>query len=153
MRREQDSINPRTRPDILLLSHEDEGHSYHPYWHARVLGIFHVNIIHTGPNSRTPHVQRIEFVFVQWSGRDFDLGHSCGWSTHRLHRVRFLSADSPGAFEFVNPFDIIRGVHMISAFAYGKISELGKSVAQRPADDVEDWLYTCTVTIRTITMA
>ena len=35
----------------------------------------------------------------------------------------------------------IRGVHMISAFAYGKISELGKSVAQRPADDDEDWLY------------
>ena len=107
MRREQDSINPRTRPDILLLSHEDEGHSYHPYWYGRVLGIFHVNnIIHTGtgPNTRTLHVQRIVFVFVRWFGRD--LGYSGGWSTRRLHRVGFLSADSPGAFEFVNPFDI-----------------------------------------------
>ena len=139
MQREQDTINPRTCPDILLLSHEDEGHSYHPYWYARVLGIFHVNILHTGPNSRTPNVQRIDFLFVRWFGRD--LGHSGGWSTRRLHRVGFLSADSPGAFEFVNPFDIICGVHMIPAFAYGKISELGKSVAQRPVDDDEDWLY------------
>lgn len=139
MRREQDTINPRTRPDIMLLSHEDEGDSYHPYWYARVLGIFHVNIIHTGQNSRIPHVQRVEFLFIRWFGRD--LGHEGGWSARRLHRVGFLSADSPGAFEFIDPFDIIRGVHMIPGFAYGKISELGKSVAQRPANDDEDWLY------------
>ena len=139
MRREQDTINPRTRPDIMLLSHEDENDSYHPYWYARVLGIFHVNIRHTGPRSRTPHVQKIELVFVRWFGRNLE--HAAGWSARRLHRVGFLSADSPGAFDFIDPFDIIRGVHMIPAFAHGKLSELGKPVSQRPADDDEDWLY------------
>ena len=64
-----------------------------------------------------------------------------GWSECHLHRVGFLSADSPGAFEFIDPFDIIHGIHMIPAFAHGKIGELEKLVACRPADNNEDWLY------------
>ena len=140
MQREQDTINPCTCPNIMLMSHEDEGaDSYHPYWYAHILGIFHVNIKHTGPNSRTPHVQKIEVIFVRWFGRDSS--YAAGWSARRLHCVGFLSADSPGAFDFIDPFDIIRGVHMIPAFAHGKISELGKSVTRRPTDDDEDWLY------------
>jgi len=47
----------------------------------------------------------------------------------------------PGAFGFVDPFDIIHGVHMIPAFAHGTIDELGKSIARRPADDDEDWQF------------
>src|SRR4051794_2377362 len=46
MRRAQDSINPRTHPDILLLSHDDldqEEEERHPYWYARVIGIFHAD--------------------------------------------------------------------------------------------------------------
>jgi hypothetical protein len=139
MRREQDTINPRTRPDIMVLSHEDEGDSYHPYWYARVLGIFHVNIKYMGPGSRSTHVQKIEFLFVRWFGRD--LAYAAGWSARRLHRVGFLPPDSASAFDFIDPSDIIRGVHMIPAFAHGTISELGKSVARRPADNDEDWQF------------
>ena len=36
---------------------------------------------------------------------------------------------------------IIRSVHMIPAFAYGKSGELGKLIAQRRDDDGEYWLY------------
>ncbi|KAF8156614.1 hypothetical protein B0H34DRAFT_658016 [Crassisporium funariophilum] len=53
MQREQDTVNPRTRPDIMVLSYEDDGDSYHPYWYACVLGIFHVNIQHTTPHLAT----------------------------------------------------------------------------------------------------
>ena len=81
-------------------------------------GIFHVNIKHSGPSLRTPHVQKIDLLYVHWFGRD--LGHAAGWSAHRLHQVGFLSADSPGAFKFIDPFDIIHGIHMIPAFAHGK---------------------------------
>jgi len=70
MWREQDTINPVPTPDIMLLSHEDEGDSYHPYWYARVLGISHVNIEHSRRSSRTPHVQKFERLFVWWFGGD-----------------------------------------------------------------------------------
>ena len=129
MRCKQDTINPRTRPDIMLLSHEDECDSY---WYARVLGIFHVNVKHSRLCSRTPHVQKIELLYVQWFGQD--LAHVGGWSACHLHRVGFLSADSPGTFKFIDPFDIICGVHMIPAFAHGTIGE-------HDDNNNEDWLY------------
>ena len=40
--RGQDSLNPRTQHcDIMVCSHEDDPEA-HPYWYARILGIFHV---------------------------------------------------------------------------------------------------------------
>ena len=49
-RRAYDSINPRTHPDIMMLSYETlpEGQLRHPYWYARVVGIFHVDVRYTG---------------------------------------------------------------------------------------------------------
>ena len=132
MRHEQDTINPCTRPNIMLLSHEDEGDSYHPYWYACVLSIFHVNVRHSGPSSRTPHVQKIELLYVRWFGQD--LAHAARWSACHLHCVRFLSADSPGVFKFIDPFDIIRSVHMIPAFAH-------RTIGERDNNDNKDWLY------------
>ncbi|KAF9059830.1 hypothetical protein BDP27DRAFT_1222741, partial [Rhodocollybia butyracea] len=51
LRKEQDSINPRTRPDIITLS--PDGCS-HPFTYGRVIGIFHVNISFTGIGSIMP---------------------------------------------------------------------------------------------------
>ena len=44
MRRGQDTINPRTHPNIMLLAHEDDEEAgEQPYWYARVLSVFHVH--------------------------------------------------------------------------------------------------------------
>lgn len=42
----QDLINMPTHPYLMTLGHEDqeEGTKWHPYWYAKVLGIFHVNM-------------------------------------------------------------------------------------------------------------
>ena len=40
LQREQDTINPLSHADIMLLSHEDM--QIHPYWYAHVVYIFHV---------------------------------------------------------------------------------------------------------------
>jgi hypothetical protein len=40
----------------MLLSHEEpgDGINAHPYWYARVIGIFHVDVVHLGPKSTSP---------------------------------------------------------------------------------------------------
>jgi hypothetical protein len=140
MRRSQDSINPRTHPDIMTLSHEDDGEAgeSHQYWYARVIGIFHADVRHTGPSSSSNDPMRMDFLWVRWFGRD--LSYRAGWEARRLHRVGFV--EGRGAFGFLNPADVIRGVHMIPAFAHGTTSELlGPSIVRQPSDNDEDWLY------------
>ena len=46
----QDSINVQTHPYLMTLGHEDreEGTKWHPYWYAKVLRIFHVNVRRSG---------------------------------------------------------------------------------------------------------
>jgi hypothetical protein len=137
LRRSQDSINPRTHSDIMLLSHDNEPH---PYWYARVIGIHHVDIIHTGPLSKSLHKERVDFLFIRWFGRDLD--YRAGWQAQRLHRVGFLDAEQPGAFGFLDPAVVIRGVHMIPGFAYGTCTDLlspAQSLARLPLNEVQDW--------------
>ena len=51
MRRDQDTINPRTHADVMVLNPGDEESEdeRHPYWYARVCGIFHANVLYLGP--------------------------------------------------------------------------------------------------------
>jgi hypothetical protein len=143
MLRCQDSINPRTHADVMVLSHEDEDESkQHLYWYARVIGIFHTQVQQINPGSRLTAPERVNFLWVRWFGRD--LSNSTGWKAKRLHRLGFIPNDGTdsGAFGFLNPIDIIRAAHLIPAFAYGRTSDLlGQSIARQPAEDHEDWVY------------
>lgn len=143
MRRSQDSMNPRTHADIMVLSCEDEEDmdKQHPYWYARVIGIFHANVQHrdarVGPASRCSEPQKMEFLWVRWFGRD--LHHRAGWKAKRLHRIGF---DEQDQFGFLDPNDVIRGVHLIPAFAHGRTSDkLAPSMARHPSENDEDWAY------------
>lgn len=145
MRRDQDTISPRTRPDIMVLNPGEDDISErraHPYWYARVCGIFHVNVEYTGPAFVSKKQRRMEFLWVRWYGRD--LGALGGFGRKRLHRVGFVDADEPGAFGFLDPALVLRGAHLIPAFAHGRTKELmGPSVMrshQEPRDDA-DWRY------------
>jgi len=68
LRREQDSINPRTHPDVMVLSGEtaEDTDDAHPYWYARVIGIYHARVRHIGPLSKSSEPQRLEFLRVRW---------------------------------------------------------------------------------------
>jgi hypothetical protein len=136
LRREQDSINPRTHRDIMLLAHEDEEDS-HPFWYARVVSIFHVLVRH----SSMPVEQRMEVMWVRWFGRD--LSHTAGWASRRLHRVGFVPDDAASpAFGFLDPSHVIRGVHLIPAFAHSRTSDLlGPSLVRSKDEADEDWTY------------
>lgn len=114
LRREQDTINPRTRADIMVLSHEEE--KTHPYWYARVIGIFHINVEHCQDNTGLYSCPtRMEFLFIRWFQRDIS---PAGWAAKRLHRLVFFYEDNPDAYGFLDPDSVIRGVHLIPGFAY-----------------------------------
>ena len=104
-RRAQDTINPRTRPDIMTLSGEDEGGDHaHPYWYARVLGIYHVRVLHTGEFSKSSQLQTMQFLHVRWFGHH--VRHRSGWKARHLHCVSFIDEDSE-PFGFVDPAHVI----------------------------------------------
>ncbi|KAF8896664.1 hypothetical protein BD779DRAFT_1466557 [Infundibulicybe gibba] len=117
MRRDQDVINPHTHPDIMMRSPET-GRGAHPFWYARVLGIFHTKIIHTAPNTQNRSVQHFEFL----------------WATNMVSNVpgSLKSALSPKAMM----------THLAPAFVNGRTSELLNTTqitAARPVGEVDDW--------------
>ncbi|KAG2010412.1 hypothetical protein CC2G_013241 [Coprinopsis cinerea AmutBmut pab1-1] len=71
LRRMQDSINPHTHANVLLKAPDsDEPTIDDPdtpkYWVAQVVGVYHANIRHVGPASKTRLPQKMEFLWVRW---------------------------------------------------------------------------------------
>lgn len=125
LRRDQDSLNPRVpgHADFMVLSPEnaEANDDPHPYWYGRILGIFHVNVRHRTPQSKSLEPRRMDFLFVRWFGRD--MTPRAGWKAKRLLRLGFIPGNSEGAFGFVDPAQVIRAVHLIPAFKWGLTSK------------------------------
>jgi hypothetical protein len=131
-RRDQDTINPRTHSDIMMLA-KDDGH---PYCYARVIGIYHAMVQLNSPRSRNRELHRIEFLWVRWY--DIDEKARAGFTAKRQFRVKFRTG-SPG-FCFINPADVLRATHLIPNFRKGTTSHLlGPSMARRADERDEDY--------------
>ncbi|EED82444.1 predicted protein [Postia placenta Mad-698-R] len=69
IRRNQDSMNSHAHCDIMIHSCES-GPGVHPYWYARVIGIFHASVVHADATATNCSLQRIEFLWreplVRW---------------------------------------------------------------------------------------
>ena len=135
LQRDFDSINPRTdHRDIVLLSNSDV--DAHPFSYARVLGIFHANIVYTGPGSRDFQSRRIEFLWVRWFEVVRD--NLSAWEHHALDMVEFLPMTDEEAFGFVDPADVLRGCHIIPSFTDGRL-HVDRIARSRCAGDSDDW--------------
>ena len=101
-----------------------------------MLGIFHANIIYTGPGSKDFQSRRIEFLWVQW----FEVlqNRVSAWEQHTLDTIRFLPMADKGAFGFVDPADVLRGCHIIPSFADGPLHP-DNAAMSRCAGDSDDW--------------
>ncbi|RDX51305.1 hypothetical protein OH76DRAFT_1347249, partial [Lentinus brumalis] len=121
LQRSQDSVNPKNHADIMLLAGKAGDADTHPYVYARVVRIFHINVrLYDSPMQM---FERMDVLFVRW----YRIDHSVpgGFEHKRLHRVEFVpQGGDEEVFGFVNPVDILRGAHMIPAFARGRVSTL-----------------------------
>ena len=70
----------------------------------------------------------MHFIRVRWYGLDPDPRYRFGWKSRRLPRIGFIDDtakdNTSPAFGFIDPANIIRGVHLIPAFKDGLTSGL-----------------------------
>lgn len=138
VRRAQDSINPNTdHRDIMLLS-DTPNSAAHPFCYARVLGIFHANVIYNGPGLVDYQPRRLEFLWVRWfevieSHQEQD---AC-----KLDALRFVPMAADDAFGFVDPIDVLRSCHLIPNFSKGKLHPdcQARSRASQDAHDAKQY--------------
>ena len=115
MHRAQDVVNPRTTHyNIMLLADADsEDHDreirHYPYLYARVLGIYHANIVYVGPGMVDYQPRRLNFLWVRWyQCRDLtEISDILGWKSYHLNQLLFPPMTSKDAFGFVDPSDVL----------------------------------------------
>lgn len=136
VRRGQDIVNPNTSHlDIMMLNDSSEAGEEEPrFLYARVLGIYHTNVVFTGSGSIDHQPRRLEFLWIRW----FEPSPAMGWDSQRLDCVRFFPVDHEHAFGFLDPGDVMRSCHILPREALGK-STLGKLSGL--AKDKNDWQY------------
>lgn len=134
--RGQDTINPNTsHRDIMVLANDrDDPTSTCRFLFARVVGIYHMNVIYTGPGMMDYHPRRMEVLWVWWYQQIMD----GSWTSHTLDRICFPPMASENAFGFLDPSDVLRGCHVIPAFAKGEWYINGQGLS-RCARDSQDW--------------
>ena len=138
VRRSQDIVHPGTsHRDIMVLADDDNPES-HPFLYARVLGIFHVNVIYTGCGMLDYSARRLDFLWVRW----YQCMTSFSWKDYRLDEVRFPPMAQNQSFGFVDPHDVLRACHVIPAFKRGMVRFDDASIS-RIARDAEDWKSYC----------
>ena len=112
----------------------------HQYLYGRVIGIYHVDVVHT---ETAIHSQHIEFLHVRFF--EVDSEYEGGFNSRRFHRLKFMDANDPDAFSFVDPARVIRGAHIIPAFAHSTTDEfIADSIARKYTDAYahkRDWKY------------
>ena len=140
VRRSQDVINPRTsRRDIMLLA-DNSGHDSHddnhPFLYARVLGIYHVNVIYTGTKIVDYASRRLDFLWVRWFS--YDKPQMMCWKQCKLDSVFFPPMASEGAFGFVDPSEVLRASYIVPRFKTGRVHSDLVSLS-RCANDSHDW--------------
>ena len=123
-----------------MVKSQEDSDDAHPFWYARVLGIFHAQVVHTGPLAKNGSIQHIEFLWVRWFG--IVKGHKYGPAVARLPKIGFLDETDSSAFGFLDPSLVIRGCHVIPAFADGRTPDLltAKASLGRPIGETDDWL-------------
>ncbi|KAG6913900.1 hypothetical protein DXG01_003626 [Tephrocybe rancida] len=96
---------------------------------------------HSFVMSRNPYEDHcMEFLWVRWLGSE--PGYRSGRRYTRLPKVGFVPESDPYAFGFLDPACVIRGSHLIPAFAAGSTSDLlaAQRTAARQMGTTEDWL-------------
>lgn len=110
----------------------------HPFWYARVIGIFHANIIYIGKGNNIYQPRRMDFLWVRWY--HFEKNVPYRWSQLKLDKLCFPPLTHPASFGFLDPDDVLRSAHIIPDLHRGKVHSDGEGIS-RCARDGADWNF------------
>ena len=138
VRRSQDVVNASTlHCNVMVLAEENadqDPSQFHPFRYARVLGVYHVNVVYMGPGIVGYEPRRMEFLRVRW----YRAVGVIGWRDYKLDCIRFPPLADEDAFGFIDPSDVLRACHIIPSFARGKTHSDGRGLSLC-ARDSSDW--------------
>ncbi|RDB25047.1 hypothetical protein Hypma_007810 [Hypsizygus marmoreus] len=148
VRRAQDVINPNTpHRDVMVLAPSqieteiDDAGMNHKFLYGRILGIYHANIVYSGPTGIIDYrPRRMDFLWVRWF-QLVDRTSSTGpgdWDSRQLDCIKFPSVNSPDAFGFLDPAEVLRGCHILPRTALGRVHADNVGISQC-AKDSGDW--------------
>jgi hypothetical protein len=140
MRRGTDIVKPDgPRCNVMLLADHPGGSNpsnLHHFIYARVLGVYHANVIYTGPGMQDFEARTFQILWVRWY-EVVDPG-SLGWDSSTLDTLRFPPLHQDNSFGFLDPDDVLRGCHILPAFA--KKKRPANVNVSRSAKDSKDYL-------------
>jgi hypothetical protein len=142
----QDTINPSTSNcNIMLPTHilplalqeKYNTATRTPYAYARVLGVYHSNVIYMGNAQVDSRPNRIDFLWVCWY-----LHHPTP-NPLQLKTLYFPALSEDGSTSFVDPASVVRACHIIPNFSKGKrltkLDPQDRGISQL-AQDKNDWV-------------
>ncbi|KAG1738145.1 uncharacterized protein EDB91DRAFT_1054736 [Suillus paluster] len=118
-------INPQnSHCNVMVLGGKNDimGPRGHKFIYAKVLGVYHTNVIFIGSGMVNYTPIQMEFLWVRWYPVS-------AWDTSTMDCVRFPPMADEHSFDFLDPTDVLRGCHIIPSFA-GKRDGLMDQVSQ-----------------------
>ncbi|KAF8834376.1 hypothetical protein BDN67DRAFT_985369 [Paxillus ammoniavirescens] len=107
----------------MLLSNSES----HSFSYARVLSIYHGNIIYCGPGSLDYKPRQLEFLWFV------------------LDKLHFVPMVDEEAFGFVDPSDVLRSCHLIPGFSTGKLHRDGLLIATCCSSITWEWVLVMSI--------
>lgn len=133
VRRAQDTVHPNSvRRDILVLAaHSTQAptSSSSHFLYARVLGVFHANMICVGPSPAGRIERKMDFLWIRW------------YETvpgNIIPSLRFPSVHDKESFGFLDPASVLRACHVVPAFEAG-LRHRNRMGESHCAGDGDDW--------------
>ena len=142
MRRGTNIVKPEgPRCNIMLLANHTSGSNssnLHHFIYARVLGVYHADVIYTGPGMQNFEARAFPILWVRWYEVVDPV--SSGWDSSTLDMLRFPPLHQDNSFGFVGPEVVLRGCHILPAFHKG-IRESNVNVSRSAKDNKDYLLY------------
>jgi hypothetical protein len=93
-----------------------------------------------GPAANNCSVQRLEFLWVRLFG--VEPNYASGSEAARLPKIGFVPDTDHDTFGFLDPSLVLRGCHLVPAFAAGRTQSLLQTTSPTTArlpGEIDDW--------------